>query len=53
MIILVRLDYEGEDLQKDFRKINEVHLKIEKAVGGKVDGPYFPQSATLPLHIPH
>ena len=52
MIILVRLDYEGEDLQSDLVKMNELHSKIEKAVGGKIDGPYFPQSGTL-LYIFH
>jgi hypothetical protein len=52
LIILVRLDYEGEDLQKDLRKMNEIHSKIEKSVGGKIDGPYFPQSGTL-LYIFH
>lgn len=52
MIILVRLDYEGEDLQKDLAKMNEIHSKIERAVGGKIGGPYFPQSSTL-LYIFH
>ena len=52
MIILVRLDYEGEALQKDLAKMNEIHSKIEGAVGGKIDGPYFPQSSTL-LYIFH
>lgn len=52
MIILVRLDYEGENLQSDLVKMNELNSKIEKAVGGKIDGPYFPQSSTL-LYIFH
>jgi len=52
LIILVRLDYEGEDLQSDLAKMKKVHSKIAKAVGGKVDGPYFPQSSTL-LYIFH
>ena len=52
LIILVRLDYEGEDLQKDLKKMNEINAKIEKAVGGKIDGPYFPQSSSL-LYIFH
>jgi hypothetical protein len=52
LIILVRLDYEGEDLPSDLAKMNKIHSKIEKAVEGKIDGPYFPQSSTL-LYIFH
>jgi len=52
MIILVRLDYEGDDFQNDLKKIDRVHSKIEKAVGGKIDGPYFPQQSSL-LYIFH
>jgi len=52
MIILVRLDYEGDDLPDDLRKIDKVHSKIEKAVGGKIEGPYFPQQSSL-LYIFH
>jgi len=52
MIILARLDYEGDDLQSDLKKMNEIHSKIEKKVGGKVEGPYFPQQASL-LYIFH
>ena len=52
MIILVRLDYEGDDLKNDLEKMNQIHTKIEKAIGGKIEGPYFPQSSTL-LYIFH
>jgi len=52
LIILVRLDYEGEDLQNDLAKMSKINSKIEKAVEGKIDGPYFPQSSTL-LYIFH
>ncbi|HUK51012.1 MAG TPA: hypothetical protein VLV18_08235 [Terriglobales bacterium] len=52
MIILVRIDYEGSDLQKDLKKMNEIHSKIEKATSGKIEGPYFPQQSTL-LYIFH
>ena len=52
MIILVRLDYEGSDLQGDLMKINAVHKKIEDAIHGKVEGPYFPQTSSL-LYIFH
>lgn len=52
VIILVRLDYEGDDLQDDLHKINAVHNRIEKAINGKIEGPYFPQSGTV-LYIFH
>ena len=47
MIILVRLNYEGDNLQSDLDKMSGLNSKIEKAIGGKIDGPYFPQSSTL------
>jgi len=47
MIILLRMDYEGDDLHNDLKKIDEIHLKIEKATGGKVEEPYFPQLSTI------
>jgi len=52
MIILVRIDYEGDDLQADLKKLDQVHSKILSSVGGKMDGPYFPQTGTL-LYIFH
>jgi hypothetical protein len=52
MIILVRIDYEGNDLQNDLKKMNEVHSKIEKAVGGKIEGPYLAQLSTI-LYVFH
>ena len=52
MIILVRIDYEGDDLKNDLEKMNQIHAKIESATGGKIEGPYFPQSSTL-LYIFH
>ncbi len=39
MIIMVRLDYEGDDLQNDLEKMREINSKIE--------GPFFPQQSTL------
>jgi hypothetical protein len=47
MIILVRLDYEGNDLQNDLKKMSEVNSKIESRIGGKIEGPFFPQQSTL------
>jgi len=52
MIILVRVDYEGDDLQSDLKKMNEIHSKIEKATGGKIEGPFFPQQSSL-LYVFH
>lgn len=52
MIILVRLDYEGDDLQRDLGKMNELNSKIEAKIGGKIDGPYLPQQGTL-LYVFH
>lgn len=52
MIILIRLDYEGADLQSDLKKMNEIHAKIEKVTKGKIEGPYFPQQSSL-LYIFH
>ena len=47
MIILVRLDYEGDDLQNDLKRMGEINSKIESRIGGKIDGPFFPQQSTL------
>jgi hypothetical protein len=52
MIILVRIDYEGNNLQNDLKKMNEIHSKIEKAVEGKIEGPYFAQLSTI-LYVFH
>jgi hypothetical protein len=52
LIILVRIDYEGNDLQGDLKRMNEIHKKIEKATDGRIEGPYFPQLSTL-LYIFH
>ena len=47
MTILVRLDYEGDDLQNDLKKMSEINSKIESKIGGKIEGPFFPQQSTL------
>jgi len=49
MIILVRIDYQGDDLRNDLKKLNEISAKIEKATGGKIEGPYLPQQSTILL----
>ena len=52
MIILWKADYEGDNLQADLRKLDRLQQKIQKKVGGKVEGPYFPQDASV-LYIFH
>ena len=47
MIIIVRLDYDGEDLQNDLKKLREINSKIESKIGGKIEGPFLPQQSTL------
>jgi len=47
MIILIRIDYEGQDLQADLKKLDEIHGRIQAKVGGKLEGPYLPQTGTL------
>ena len=47
MIILVRMDYEGDNLQEDLKKLDEINSKIQAKIGGKLEGPYFPQVGTI------
>jgi hypothetical protein len=52
MIIIWKGDYDGDNLQQDVKKLDAIHAKIQKKIGGKIDGPYFPQDASL-LYIFH
>jgi hypothetical protein len=52
MIILVRIDYDGNDLQNDMKKLGEINSKIESEIAGKIEGPFLPQQSTL-LYIFH
>jgi hypothetical protein len=52
MIILWKADYEGSNLQEDLKKLNALQLKIQGDIGGKFEGPYFPQDASV-LYIFH
>jgi hypothetical protein len=47
MIIIVRLDYQGKNLQNDLKKLKDINSKIESKIAGKIEGPYFPQQSTL------
>jgi len=52
MIILWKADYEGNDIKADLKKLGAIQAKIQKKIGGKVEGPYFPQDASV-LYIFH
>jgi len=52
LIIIWKADYEGEDIQTDLKKLDAIQSKIQEKVGGKVEGPYFPQDASV-LYIFH
>jgi hypothetical protein len=52
MIILWKADYEGEDIQADLKKLDAVQSRIQKKIGGKIEGPFFPQDASV-LYIFH
>jgi hypothetical protein len=52
MIILWKADYEGTNLKEDLARLHQLQLKIQEKVGGKVEGPYFPQDASI-LYIFH
>ncbi|MDG6998748.1 MAG: hypothetical protein JRN15_06510 [Nitrososphaerota archaeon] len=53
MIILSKMDYEGDNLEEDLKKLKKIHDNIEAELkSGKVEGPFFPQDASL-LYIFH
>ncbi|MBI3023653.1 MAG: hypothetical protein HYY68_08030 [Thaumarchaeota archaeon] len=52
MIILWKADYEGKNIRGDLKKLDKIHSKVQKRIGGKIDGPYFPQDASV-LYIFH
>ena len=52
MIILWKADYEGTELKEDLARLHRLQKEIERKIGGKVDGPYFPQDASV-LYIFH
>lgn len=52
MIILWKADYDGMDMQGDLKKLHKLQLQIQDKVGGTVEGPYFPQDASV-LYIFH
>jgi len=52
MIIIWKADYEGDDIQRDLKKLDGIQSKIQKRIGGKFEGPFFPQDASV-LYIFH
>lgn len=52
MIIIWKADYEGEDIESDLKKLDNINSKIVEKIGGKIEGPYFPQNASV-LYIFH
>jgi hypothetical protein len=52
MIIRWKADYDGIDMRGDLQKLHKLQLEIQKDVGGRVEGPYFPQDASI-LYIFH
>jgi hypothetical protein len=52
MIVLEKVEYDGDDLLGDLKKLDEIHLRIQQKIGGKIEGPYLPQDASL-LYIIH
>src|SRR6267143_6028167 len=47
MIILWKADYDGDDIQRDLEKLNKINSEVQKKLGGKIEGPYFPQDASV------
>ena len=52
MIIIWKADYEGNNFEADLKKLDRISSKIVKMVGGKIEGPYFPQDASV-MYIFH
>lgn len=52
MIILWKADYEGTDIQGGLKKLHKLQQDIGEKIGGTLEGPYFPQDASV-LYIFH
>ena len=52
MIIIWKADYQGDDIQRDLKRLDSINAKLQKKIGGKIEGPYFPQDASV-LYIFH
>ncbi len=47
MIVIWKGNYEGDDLKRDLAKLDRIQTGIQRKIGGKIDGPYFPQDASV------
>ena len=48
MIILQKIDYEGNNFKEDLEKLSKFHDKMRRKLkAGKIEGPYFPQDASV------
>jgi hypothetical protein len=52
MIIVWKADYDGDDIRRDLEGLDRVQREIQAKLGGKIEGPYFPQDASV-LYIFH
>ncbi len=52
MIILWKADYDGDDMGADLKRLDKINSKVQKQLGGKIEGPYLPQDASV-LYIFH
>ena len=51
-MIIWKADYDGENLQNDIKKLDEIQRKIQQRLGGRMEGPFFPQDASV-LYLFH
>jgi hypothetical protein len=47
LIIIWKADYEGDDIQTDLKMLDSIQSKIQEKIGGRFEGPYFPQDASV------
>ena len=52
MLIIWKTDCEGENLRADLKKLDQIQERIRKKIGGRIEGPYFPQDASV-LYLFH
>jgi hypothetical protein len=45
MLVMWKADFDGDD--KQLARVSELLEQTTKEVGGRVDGPYYPQDASL------
>ncbi len=45
VLVIWKADFEGND--KQLARVNDLLEQTTKEVGGKIDGPYYPQDASL------